>query len=343
MANEKVSTYRNTGTESSPQWEQYFIKTLADCIMMDSDGTKNIKDYVDETIDSLVNGAPEALDTLKELADAITQNEGVVEAINAAITSKADKSDVTYTNTTPVVSALGGIAVGETFEEVSIADMLTKLLYPYVAPTVSARVVSPANGGTYEQGDTQTVTSISVTVTKGSADITSVEIYDGTTSLGSMSGEDLDTLNSSGTATLTFSVSVSVSASKTFTAKVTDSADKVTSASTGTFSFVYPYYYGVIGADDTADAETVAGLTKLVASKGTKSITYTTDNQKMVFATPSTNGKITTITDPNGFNVTDTFAETTVSITGLDETAQTYYVYTSDATTVTSFTEKFAH
>lgn len=343
MANEKVFTYRNTGTASSPNWEQYFIKTLADCIMMDSSGTKNIKQYVDEAIAALVANAPEALDTLKELADAITENESVVEAINTAIGNKADKSAVTYTNNTPTVQAHGGIAAGETFNAVPLTEMITRILYPWVAPVVTAKVAAPANGGVFEKGNTQNVTSITVTVTKKSSDITKVEIFDGSSSLGSKTGADLDTLNSTGSATFTFPVDVDVTANKNFQAKVTDAAEKVTTANTGSFSFVYPYYQGVIAADAAADEAAVKALTKLIQAKGTKAVTYTASNQKMVFATPASNGKITTITDPNGFNVTDTFAESTVSITGLDGTAQQYYVYVSNATTVSAFKITFAH
>ncbi len=343
MANEKVFTYRNTGTASSPNWEQYFIKTLADCIMMDSSGTKNIKQYVDETIAALVADAPEALDTLKELADAITENESVVEAINTAIGNKADKTAVTYTNNTPVVQAHGGIAVGETFNAVPVTEMLTRILYPWVAPTVAATVVTPANGGTFEKGNTQNVTSIRVSVTKKSSNITKVEIFDGASSLGSKTGADLDTLNSTGSAAFTFTVDVDVTANKNFQAKVTDAAEKVTTANTGSFSFVYPYYQGVIAADATADEATVKALTKLIQAKGTKAVTYTANNQKMVFATPKANGVIKTITDPNGFNVTDTFTQSEISITGLDGTAQDYYVYVSAPTTVSNFKETFAH
>lgn len=343
MANEKVFTYRNTGTVEEPNWEQYFIRTLADCIMMDSSGTKNIKQYVDETIAALVANAPEALDTLKELADAITENESVVEAINTAIGNKADKSAVTYTNNTPTVQAHGGIAAGETFNAVPLTEMITRILYPWVAPVVTAKVAAPANGGVFEKGNTQTVTSISVTVTKKSSDITKVEIFDGASSLGSKTGADLDTLNSTGSATFTFTVDVDVTANKNFQAKVTDAAEKVTTANTGSFSFVYPYYQGVIAADATADEAAVKALTKLIQAKGTKAVTYTASNQKMVFATPKANGVIKTITDPNGFNVTDTFAQSELSITGLDGTAQDYYVYVSNATTVSAFKITFAH
>ena len=343
MANEKVFTYRNTGTASSPNWEQYFIKTLADCIMMDSSGTKNIKQYVDETIAALVADAPEALDTLKELADAVTENESIVEAINTAIGNKADKSATTYTNSTPTVQSHGGIAAGETFDAVPVTEMLTRILYPWVAPVVSAKVAAPANGGVFEKGNTQNVTSITVTVTKKSSDITKVEIFDGSSSLGSKTGADLDTLNSTGSATFTFPVDVDVTANKNFQAKVTDAAEKVTTANTGSFSFVYPYYQGVIAADATADEAAVKALTKLIQAKGTKAVTYTASNQKMVFATPKANGVIKTITDPNGFNVTDTFAQSELSITGLDGTAQDYYVYVSNATTVSAFKITFAH
>ncbi len=47
--------------------------------------------YTDRKIADLINGAPETLDTLKEIADAITENETVADAINEAIGKKADK------------------------------------------------------------------------------------------------------------------------------------------------------------------------------------------------------------------------------------------------------------
>ena len=49
-----------------------------------------LKRYVDTEIASLVNAAPETLDTLGEVAAAIAENEEVVEALNAAIGNKLD-------------------------------------------------------------------------------------------------------------------------------------------------------------------------------------------------------------------------------------------------------------
>lgn len=52
------------------------------------------KSYADEAVAHLVGSAPETLDTLEEVAKAIQDNETVVDALNAAIGSKADKTEL---------------------------------------------------------------------------------------------------------------------------------------------------------------------------------------------------------------------------------------------------------
>ena len=54
----------------------------------------NSKSYTDQKVADLINGAPETLDTLKEIADAIHENEDVVDALNQAIGTKANQSDL---------------------------------------------------------------------------------------------------------------------------------------------------------------------------------------------------------------------------------------------------------
>lgn len=55
------------------------------------------KQYTDtkvtEKINALINGAPETLDTLQEIAAEIESNKSVVEAINAAIAKKVDQEE----------------------------------------------------------------------------------------------------------------------------------------------------------------------------------------------------------------------------------------------------------
>ena len=52
------------------------------------------KAYVSEKIAEVVGGAPETLDTLKEIADALSSDEGTLETIAAAIETKANADDV---------------------------------------------------------------------------------------------------------------------------------------------------------------------------------------------------------------------------------------------------------
>lgn len=54
---------------------------------------QNAVAYTDQRIAALINGAPETLDTLKEIADAMEQNKSVVEALNNAIGTKANQAE----------------------------------------------------------------------------------------------------------------------------------------------------------------------------------------------------------------------------------------------------------
>ena len=53
------------------------------------------KEYTDTKVANLVGSAPETLDTLEEVAKAINDNEDVVSALNSAIGTKANNSDLT--------------------------------------------------------------------------------------------------------------------------------------------------------------------------------------------------------------------------------------------------------
>lgn len=54
----------------------------------------NSNAYTDTKIAQLVNGAPATLDTLKEIADAMTEHQSVVEALNAAVGAKANQTEL---------------------------------------------------------------------------------------------------------------------------------------------------------------------------------------------------------------------------------------------------------
>lgn len=52
---------------------------------------ENVNSKISAAIDELIDGAPEAYDTLKEIANYITEHEDIVSTLNAAIGGKVDK------------------------------------------------------------------------------------------------------------------------------------------------------------------------------------------------------------------------------------------------------------
>lgn len=80
--------------------------------------------FVKSVVNALINGAPETLDTLKEIADAIGANETIVEALNTAIGTKANVADV--------LPLSGGIMTGVLIpnEGISYAGITNYIAYP---------------------------------------------------------------------------------------------------------------------------------------------------------------------------------------------------------------------
>ena len=258
------------------------------------------------------------------------QLDTTVEQINNKIT----ESDIFVTDMT-VINGIGGIESGSNLNGMTTLEILNKLIFPYVAPLVT--VSGTPNGGLYEKGNTQTITNVRVSVTKKSEKITKIEIFDGETSLGILEGTDIENGG-----VFNFEVDINVnSINKQLSAVITDNSNKSYSSKTNSFNFVYPYYVGVCDVNSEITESLIKGLTKKIETKGSKTIKYTTDNQRMIFAYPISYGVISKILDANSFDVTNTFSHSTLNIIGLDNTSQSYYVYINGASTVSNFNMKF--
>lgn len=237
------------------------------------------------------------------------------------------------------VNALGGIAAGADLNGMSTHEILNTLLFPYVAFTLGSTSRNAA-AATLENGATQTLNSASISITKKSKPITSVKLLNGSTVLGEKTGDDV-----AAGGTITFSnlgITVSKSNNPNLKFTVTDgqtSTDKNVGAST----FVYPYYMGECAADATIDEVLIEALTKKIESKGAKTVTHTCENGRMIIAYPKAHGVLKSILDPNNFETIGDYTRSEVSITGLDGTAQTYYVYASGAATVNGFKVQYKY
>ncbi len=253
-----------------------------------------------------------------------------------------DEEDVFETEMT-TINALGGIAAGADLNGLTTHEVLKKLLYPYVDATVGNATASP-NGGTYEKGATKTITSVSISITKKSEPITSVALYNGSTLIEEKTG---DAVKNGGTITFSnLSVEVPTNGNQ-LTVKVTypdaNGNAKTVEKKTTALTFVYPYYMGTCAAGTAIDETLVESLTKKIEGKGNKSNSFTVSDGHMVFAYPKAHGVLKSILDPNNFETIGNYTRSEVSVTGLDGTAQAYYVYVSGATTVSGFTVNFKY
>ena len=318
--------------------KQVWPITRADCVYNVA-GNELLSDVVDNDRQARID-ADNALDGRLDVIEG--EGEGSIKkaiADEVEDRNEAIEEALTFENGITTVNALGGINAGQSLDGKSALEILDMLLFPYVKQTVSSVSGTP-NGGTFEHGNNQVITQVKGTVTKKSKPITKVEVLQGSTVLATKEGDEV---KNGGTFTFSgLSVAVnSVNVQLKF--RATDTEGQTAEASTGAFTFVYPYYYGVCEAGAAVDEALVEGLTKDVAGKGQKSYSYSPNNQCAVIAYPKAHGVLKSALDPNAFENIGAFTRHEVSVTGLDGKAQAYYVYVSGAFTGSGFKYTFKY
>lgn len=238
------------------------------------------------------------------------------------------------------ISSLGGISAGENLNGLTIKEIISKLLFPYVAPTVSASLTHTPSGSVFEKGQVVTIESITGTVTKKSEFITKVQFWDGSTVLETITSGVGG--SSSHSHLLDTSIQITSNTNNTrFRFSATDTTGKTYYANTKSFTFYYPYYLGTIAEDKVLNDATITSLDKKIQGRATTTNSFTTNNERMVIAYPKSYGTLSKILDANSFDVTGTFSLNEILITGLDGTTQSYYVYVNNASTVSNFKMTF--
>lgn len=247
-----------------------------------------------------------------------------------------DVLQVTIDNVRPADGGGGGLSdadysyngfslrFNEMFISTGLGDTLEKIIkLGYLAPTVS---LSGSSNILREKGTTVSGITLTANVTKKSDPISEVKFFLNPATL-------LDTQTSGGAipsgGSSSYTYATAFSDNRTFRVDVKDdgaTGGPTTVSATTTYSFVYPYYYGV-GASGLGAS--VSGLTKSVINSNANLTQNFSPNgtQKMYFAYPSSYGALTKIYDVNNFDTLLDWTRTTVNITGLDATAQSYYVY----------------
>ena len=192
--------------------------------------------------------------------------------------------NINFTDATPIPSAVGSIPVGATFSNVPVVEMIRRILYPYVAPTLATTVqttgISPASTIIFEAGNSNLISNakLNYTINRSAAtySITTINILGtytgppflpvvGTIPIGTTAGYVNVTVPSLGTASYN-------STNWVFT--LTDAVTTRTSITT--IKTVIPWYYGTATASYTTS--TIIGIlnpstTVIVTDKLTPLIT----------------------------------------------------------------------
>lgn len=212
----------------------------------------------------------------------------------------ANAARKTYSNDTPIVTPVGSIKEGATFNNVSLQDMLTMILYPYIEIEVGTATATPTVGTHYVH-NLPTLTAVSIYVKKNSATNLSFELWDTTKNVkvgSTLTESNIDTNNKLTFSNLNYSIDTTRifkikysykgedgnnSGEKTvtvgtFTVKFQNPTMKTLSSNLGS-SLSYSYYNGQTASvtEITADisnlgsASATGGITKLELYKdGTK-------------------------------------------------------------------------
>ena len=154
--------------------EEEFAEVLAstDTILSEA------KSYTDTSVAELVGTAPETLDTLEEVAKAIKENEDVVTALNSAIGSKANQSDLDNyyvkdeidNKLTELSDSFSSDASNITYNDGTVADVLDDLIEATTnLPSAGTRLTGVLEAGqttiTFESEEITTDTKLNAVYT----------------------------------------------------------------------------------------------------------------------------------------------------------------------------------
>jgi len=187
----------------------------------------------------------------------------------------------------------------------------------YTAPTISLSTTPAA--GVQEIGSTIASTVLNATTVKNSSNITGVVFYKNASLLHTQASP----LPNGGLESYTDSTPNTTNTSYYVT--VTDGTTTVTS-NTATFTFVYPYLYG-INSPALSFGSMYGSLTHLIAAQGTKTTSFAPNSQVMYFGYPASYPDLTSIKDQNNFETISNWTKRTGNITGLDGNPVSYKVY----------------
>lgn len=225
-----------------------------------------------------------------------------------------------FTDSRPIPISIGDITIASTFDKMSIADVLRKIIYPYLAPACTINLIN--SSGYVEVGSYPDI-KLAYSITKRTAKTLP-------TKLTNMIPSTYPAITTSGQTTINgvargVVITPLTATTSTFTIKVNDGTAS-NSASTS-IQGIYPYFYGFTSSN-TLTVAALASMNKVIEPKGDKTFDLVGQGN-FFFAYDADYGPLTSILDNHNINIFGTFSVSTKilsSPTGL-WTSKEYKVY----------------
>lgn len=267
---------------------------------------------------------------------------------------------VYFSDPNEVPQTIGGINAGETFSNVLIQDMMRRLIYPYIPPTLTLTTTNYVEGtDAYVSLSTSLNYSINVSSTYS---VTTFSAVAGTSLTSALLTPPFTkgTTSSSGTASFSTNInSGNTFETKTFSLYVQDTKGTYVTSST-TLKVVLPWFYGTsnVGTTSSTGINSILGTTSnYVPNKLTllltdpalssssvynKSLALTGNQKYVYFGYPAQFPDLVQILDNNSLEVTGSFVTFSVSITSALSKWNTrpykFYVYVGPSGVTPSIT-----
>ncbi len=267
--------------------------------------------------------------------DVLVYNTSISKWENQQIDFTSGNVDISYVRSDPTTVTVGGYPAGSTPNFPTIQDALDAMLYPFIQPNVAI-----ASSSLHEKGLTINK-SMTYSVTTNSATVdTRTIFYNGSAAFLPPSNngtynslENLTWANSPNPSLLYYS--------HNFQYYVTFLSPATPKTSNLYVEFAAPSYYGTLDLADI-DETNIKTLTKTVRKEGNFSAVFNPTNSRYIYAYPKVYGTLSSIKDPNNFEIKDAFTFIELTFTLVDTTSEVMYVYyNKNDTTQVNYTLSF--
>lgn len=267
-----------------------------------------------------------------------------VEDLDLATKEYVDSKSVTYTNSTPVQQAVGGIVTGQTFTNNSMKEMFDFLIYAYLYPLWTNCNYILLNNNSNQNGECGNTISGNIRfifAISNTSNVTPNTLIIKQSSIVKVNNNVI-------TSPIEFELTNITRGGEDgtyepFTLEFKNTKDETIVKNINIY-FYYPTFYGVGGID--LSSVQIQGLSKVLEAKSNKQISFTTNDNYAYFAYLKSRGSLISIIDiATNFEYIDSFEQTTMSFTIGTVNPETvdYYVYRlkNKTTSVITFNFKF--